>query len=315
MRTHIQNSKVFHDGKEQGLSLAHETALNQREIISHVGDNLGCVEYNIAPGFSWTDVDSVIAEVDAASKEPMPPNMGSNLIGMLIDGAQESAEGLRDRISNVRSAPIDTAIVKNCECIHFDFDGKAYLGELRGRNRDLCIDPHNPESDPNRAIAARVLLDQNASILQTEQALPERKMENSYINAASVALQVLEAIRATNPNLIADHMPAGWGMNKLREGLRHEPRFGDAAETKTMDAATLVTVNLNVLDDEGNVVDGTTATLSVDQLSDIVDHAAQLILVRRDGQSLDSVLDELDEALSVAGVIDAATDSSDCPRG
>lgn len=63
-KQHVQNSKVFHQDKEHGLSLAHEAALNQREIISHVGDNLGCVEYNIVQGFSWSDVDSVIAEVD-----------------------------------------------------------------------------------------------------------------------------------------------------------------------------------------------------------------------------------------------------------
>jgi len=69
-----------------------------------------------------------------------------------------------------------------------------------------------------------------------------------------------------------------------------------------VDNADGVTVNLNVFDAVGNVVDGTTATLSVEQLSGIVDHASQLILIRRDGQSLDNVLDELDEALSVADV-------------
>lgn len=67
---HIQNSKVFHEGKEQGLSLAHETALNQRGIISHVGDNLSCAEYTIVHGYSWADVDSVIAEVDAPAEHP-----------------------------------------------------------------------------------------------------------------------------------------------------------------------------------------------------------------------------------------------------
>lgn len=96
--------------------------------------------------------------------------MGSNLIGMLIDAAQASTEGLRSRISNVRDAPIDTAIENKCECIYFEFDRKTYLGELRGRNRDLCIDPRNPEAEANRAIAVRVLLDQNASLLETEQA-------------------------------------------------------------------------------------------------------------------------------------------------
>ena len=89
---------------------------------------------------------------------------------MLIDAAQVSAEDLRNRVSNVRDAPIDTAIEKNCECIYFDFNGKTYLGELRGRNRDLCIDTRNPEAEANKAIAVRVLLDRNASLIETEQA-------------------------------------------------------------------------------------------------------------------------------------------------
>ena len=97
---------------------------------------------------------------------------------MLIDAAQVSAEDLRNRVSNVRDAPIDTAIEKNCECIYFDFNGKTYLGELRGRNRDLCIDTRNPEAEANKAIAVRVLLDRNASLIETEQATrPERKLK------------------------------------------------------------------------------------------------------------------------------------------
>ena len=78
------------------------------------------------------------------------------------------------------------------------------------------------------------------------------------------------------------------------------------AYANNVDGADTVTLDLNVFDDVGNVVDGTTATLSVEQLSDILDHASQLILIRRDGQSLDNVLDELDDALSVADVIEAA---------
>lgn len=100
----------------------------------------------------------------------MPPNKGSALIGMLIDTAQASTEGLRNRVSNVRDAPIETAIEKKCECIYFDFGGNTYLGELRGRNRDLCIDTRNPEAEANRAIAVRVFLDRNASLIKTEQA-------------------------------------------------------------------------------------------------------------------------------------------------
>lgn len=81
------------------------------------------------------------------------------------------------------------------------------------------------------------------------------------------------------------------------------------------DVADTVTLDLNIFDNDGNVVDGTTATMSVARLSDIVDHASQLILIRRGAQPLDNVLDDLDEALSVADVIDAANVSTQSPRG
>lgn len=45
-------------------------------------------------------------------------------------------------------------------------------------------------------------------------------MQKTYIEAANVTLQVLEAIRISHPELIADNMPAGWGMDKLRGALQ-----------------------------------------------------------------------------------------------
>lgn len=94
----------------------------------------------------------------------LPPNHGSNLVDMLIDTAKASAEDLRKRVSFVRLAPIDIAVEKNCECIYFDFDGVTYLGELRGRNRDFCISSAS-ESEGNKGIAVRVLLDRHATKL------------------------------------------------------------------------------------------------------------------------------------------------------
>lgn len=62
-------------------------------------------------------------------------------------------------------------------------------------------------------------------------------------------------------------------------------------------------IALNIFSDDGVVVDTTTAELTLDQISDIIDHAARLILNVRNGQSgVD--LSELEEALVVAGVID-----------
>lgn len=72
--------------------------------------------------------------------------------------------------------------------------------------------------------------------------------------------------------------------------------------------ATIV-VDLNIFNDEGNVVDGTTAEMTREQISDVIDHASQLILVRRSGRrssgDTDDILNELEEALVVSGVLEA----------
>lgn len=112
-----------------------------------------------------------------------------------------------------------------------------------------------------------------------------QQANNHSQSAVSVALQLLEAIRSTHPELIADNLPPDWGMNRLRAEI-----------SKT-------TLRLNSFDPEGNVAGEKIAALSADQLSDIVDHAAQLTLLRREGKELGGVLDELEEALSAADVL------------
>lgn len=106
---------------------------------------------------------------DMLNQHFISQNQGSALVGMLLNAALASCADLRHRVANVRYAPMATAVEKNCDCINFDFDAETYLGELRGRNRDLCIDTRNPEAEANRAIAVRVLLDRNASLLKKEQ--------------------------------------------------------------------------------------------------------------------------------------------------
>lgn len=71
-----------------------------------------------------------------------------------------------------------------------------------------------------------------------------------------------------------------------------------------------ITIDLNIFDDEGNVVDGTTSEMTREQISDVIDHAAQLIIMRRDGLDIEGILDELEEALSSAGVIEDEADKS-----
>jgi len=119
--------------------------------------------------------------------DTLPPNMGSEVVGMLIDAAHESIDGLRKRVSNVRDVPIALAIQNNCECIYFDFDGQTYLGELRGRNRDLCIDSRNTEAESNRAIAVRVLLDRNAAPVKSDALIKEQLESLTTIAKARMA--------------------------------------------------------------------------------------------------------------------------------
>ena len=71
-----------------------------------------------------------------------------------------------------------------------------------------------------------------------------------------------------------------------------------------MPGSKKITIDLNEFDNEGNVVDGSTAELTREQISDIIDHAAQAILVRRDGGDVEAILDQLEEALSSYAVID-----------
>lgn len=71
-----------------------------------------------------------------------------------------------------------------------------------------------------------------------------------------------------------------------------------------MDQVQKITVNLNIFDKDGDIVDGTTSELTLSQICDIIDLASQIILLRRNGGDFESILDELDESLSVADVIE-----------
>jgi hypothetical protein len=75
------------------------------------------------------------------------------------------------------------------------------------------------------------------------------------------------------------------------------------AHGKVVERALKINLDLNVFDDDGNVVDHADTELSREQISDIVDHASQIVLLRREGKDFEAVLDELDEALSVSGVL------------
>ncbi|OLP04497.1 hypothetical protein [Rhodoferax antarcticus] len=126
--------------------------------------------HNLANEFA-VNVDRVVANSYAGNLYDRPqPNAGLALVGMLIDAAHASVDELKDRISNVRDAPLDVAVEKNCECIYFDLDGVTHLGELRGRNRDFCITLPDRDSAVNKAIACRVFLDRHATKIESANA-------------------------------------------------------------------------------------------------------------------------------------------------
>lgn len=75
-------------------------------------------------------------------------------------------------------------------------------------------------------------------------------------------------------------------------------------------STSTVNVTLSSFDAEGNQVDTSNIDLSQNTVSDIVDHAAQLVVVMRDMaakqcgiEAFDQVYGELEEALASAGVV------------
>jgi hypothetical protein len=73
----------------------------------------------------------------------------------------------------------------------------------------------------------------------------------------------------------------------------------------------IVNITLNSFDGEGNQVDTDNMDLTPSQASDIIDHAAQLVVVlrniaeKKDGiEAFDHVYAELEEALQNAGVVE-----------
>lgn len=80
---------------------------------------------------------------------------------------------------------------------------------------------------------------------------------------------------------------------------------------KATNAATYE-IQINRFDHEANVVGAHAVDLSLEQISDIVDHARQLIVVhrspRRSSGDTEGPLAELEEALETAGLFDAPLD-------
>ena len=90
-----------------------------------------------------------------------------------------------------------------------------------------------------------------------------------------------------------------------------EEDFGPDCDGNGGSGGSLVPVALNTFDIEGNQVDTQTMELPGHQVSDIIDHAAQLVVVMRDMgegnsgiESFDQVYSQLEEAIVTADIVE-----------
>lgn len=112
--------------------------------------------------------------------------------------------------------------------------------------------------------------------------------------------QVAASLAAIHNTQVAEHaveqMPDNWTWADVISQLDLTPEIEEST----------IPVLLNHFDDEGLVVDSSTMMLSDTQISDIVDHAAQLIILKREQASDDDIqgaYDELENALVTAAVL------------
>jgi len=67
--------------------------------------------------------------------------------------------------------------------------------------------------------------------------------------------------------------------------------------------ARKIHLDLNIFDAKGNVIGARDVEITPERISDIIDHAVQLIILRTQGSNLDDVLEDLKEALFVSDVL------------
>lgn len=95
-------------------------------------------------------------------------------------------------------------------------------------------------------------------------------------------------------------------------------RADEAWEHIKANGEPLTTLNLNIFDDEGKVVDSGAVDMSLSELSDVVSHATQLTLVgysgRRSSGDTDAIIDRLEKAVDVSGAMDSFRASFEAKR-
>lgn len=128
-------------------------------------------------------VDEHLAQNKAGGAAP--------IVKAMVGAAQESAAGIRKRISDVKIAPIENGK----DTFTFTLDGKPHKGVLAGRNKNLVIGA-NAEAD--KAIATRALLDGDANPT-TEKPTHALPVEKSGPLSLQSAPENRKGVRQENP--------------------------------------------------------------------------------------------------------------------
>lgn len=94
-------------------------------------------------------------------------------------------------------------------------------------------------------------------------------------------------------------------LDEVNELFDRADTVWESAKAGTVPA---IVINLNVFDGEGAVVKETSAEMTLDQVSDVVGHAVQLVQIERRGRrssgDTKAVIAELEEAVEASGVLD-----------
>ena len=147
--------------------------------IKEISDRQGMAlhtDHMRSDGLAATGWSAEAAE--SAANAMVPP-----VVRGMADAAQDSVDGMRKRITDVRLADTDG----QSNAITFAFDGAPYRGILKGRNADLAVAGDGRESD--RGIAVRVMLDGDAA---PTKAAPK---EGDFIRLATNAERMMSAAR------------------------------------------------------------------------------------------------------------------------
>jgi hypothetical protein len=84
--------------------------------------------------------------------------------------------------------------------------------------------------------------------------------------------------------------------------------FGYSGQETSMEVTQKISVELNIFSEDGVAIGEENRCLDFDalQIADIVDHATQLVIVRRSGRSaseVELITEQIEDALTVYGVL------------